>query len=151
MVQEQFKVAEVQVSYKPDYKINDRPKITSSKETFALLKQHWHLGRISFLEEFKVVLLNNGNRVLGIVDISMGGLSGTVADPKIIFAIALKGNASGMILCHNHPSGSVRPSEADITLTKRLKEGGKLLDILVWDHLIISEDLYYSFADEGIM
>ncbi|MCX2573645.1 JAB domain-containing protein [Pedobacter sandarakinus] len=151
MVQEQFKVAEVQVSYKPDYNINERPRISSSEETYNLIKQQWDMGRINFLEEFKVVLLNRSNRVLGVVDISMGGVSGTYVDPKIVFAIALKGNASSLILSHNHPSGSLRPSESDIKLTKKLVECGKLLDIVVLDHMIISEQSYYSFADEGMM
>lgn len=151
MVQEQFKVAEVQVSYKPDYNINERPRISSSEQMYNLIKQQWDLGKINFLEEFKVVLLNRSNRVLGVVDVSMGGVSGTYVDPKIVFAIALKGNASSLILTHNHPSGSLRPSEADIKLTKRLAECGKLLDIIVFDHIIISEDSYYSFADDGIM
>jgi len=151
MVQEQFKVAEVQVSYKPDYNISERPKITSSQQTYCLLIQQWDMGRIAFLEEFKVILLNRSNHVLGIVDISMGGVSGTYVDPKVVFAVALKGNASGIILTHNHPSGSVKPSEADIKLTKRLVECGKLLDINVWDHIILSEGSYYSFADDGMM
>jgi len=148
MVQEQFKVAEVQVSYKPDYNITERPKITSSQQTYCLLKQQWHMGRIAFLEEFKMILLNRSNHVLGIVDISMGGVNGTYVDPKVVFAIALKDNASGIILTHNHPSGSIRPSEADIKLTKRLLECGKLLDINVWDHIILSKNSYYSFADD---
>ncbi|WP_322973931.1 JAB domain-containing protein [Pedobacter sandarakinus] len=141
----------MQVSYKPDYNINERPRISSSEETYNLIKQQWDMGRINFLEEFKVVLLNRSNRVLGVVDISMGGVSGTYVDPKIVFAIALKGNASSLILSHNHPSGSLRPSESDIKLTKKLVECGKLLDIVVLDHMIISEQSYYSFADEGMM
>ncbi|MGM9479443.1 JAB domain-containing protein [Pedobacter sp. GSP4] len=151
MVQETqvYKVAEVQVSYKPDYNINDRPRITSSNQTFQLLKSQWDMGKIAFLEEFKVLLLNRSNRVLGIVDISMGGVSGTYVDPKVVFTTALKANCSSLILVHNHPSGGTKPSESDIKLTKRLVECGKLLDITVWDHIILSEDSYYSFADEG--
>ncbi len=151
MVQEQFKVAEVQVSYKPDYNIYERPQISSSEQMYNLIKQQWDLGRINFLEEFKVVLLNRSNRVLGVVNVSMGGVSGTYVDPKVVFAIALKGNASSLILTHNHPSGSLRPSEADIKLTKRLVECGKLLEITIFDHIIISENSYYSFADDGMM
>jgi len=151
MVQEQFKVAEVQVSYRPDYDINERPRISSSQQMYYLIKQQWDLGKINFLEEFKVVLLNRSNRVLGVVDISMGGVSGTYVDPKVVFATALKGNASSLVLTHNHPSGSLRPSEADIKLTKRLIECGKLLDIIVFDHIIIGEDSYYSFADDGMI
>lgn len=151
MVQEQFKVAEIKVSYRPDYNINDRPKITSSRQTYCLLKEHWDMGKINFLEEFKVILLNRCNRVLGIVDISMGGVSGTYVDPKLVFATALKAKTSSLILAHNHPRGGTRPSEADIKLTKRLTECGKLLDIIVFDHIIISEDGYYSFADDGMI
>ncbi|NMN37738.1 RadC family protein [Pedobacter sp. SG918] len=150
MVQE-FKVAEVQVSYKPDYNISERPQITASEQTYCLLKQQWDMGRIAFLEEFKVILLNRSNHVLGIVDISMGGVSCTYVDPKVVFAVALKGNASGLLLAHNHPSGLVRPSEADIKLTKKLIECGKLLEITVWDHIVLSEDSYYSFADDGMI
>jgi DNA repair protein RadC len=153
MVQETqvYKVAEVQVSYKPDYNITERPKITSSNQTFQLLKSQWNMGKIAFLEEFKVLLLNRSNRVLGIVDISMGGVSGTYVDPKVVFATALKANCSSIILVHNHPSQDLKPSDADIKLTKRLVECGKLLDIIVWDHIIISENNYYSFADDGMI
>lgn len=152
MVQETriYKVAEVQVSYKPDYKASERPKITSSKEAYDLLIQ-WDLGKIEFLEQSKMILLNRQNRVLGLVDISTGGVSGTILDPKIIFSIALKANTSAIILSHNHPSGHIQPSQSDIRLTHQLKDGGKLLEILVWDHLIITNENYYSFADDGMM
>jgi DNA repair protein RadC len=89
--------------------------------------------------------------VLGVVDISQGGLSGTVADPKVIFAAALKSCASGIVLAHNHPSGKLDPSREDIALTNKIKAGAELLDLKVLDHLIISKDSYYSFADEGMM
>ncbi|WP_010602115.1 JAB domain-containing protein [Pedobacter agri] len=98
-----------------------------------------------------MILLNRQNRVLGLIDISTGGVSGTILDPKIIFSIALKANTSAIILCHNHPSGNIQPSQSDIRLTNQLKEGGKLLEILVWDHLIITNENYYSFADDGMM
>lgn len=89
--------------------------------------------------------------MLGIVDISVGGISGTLADPKVIFAIALKSGASGIILCHNHPSEELEPGKEDMNLTQKIKQGGKLLDIEVLDHLIISKDRFYSFSDEGLM
>lgn len=153
MVQEQnaFKVAEVEVSYKSNYNITERPKINSSQDAYSILMQHWQLGRIELLEEFKVILLNTSNRVLGIVDISVGGVQGTLADPKIIFSVALKTNSSKLILAHNHPSGNLNPSDADKRLTEKLKEGGKLLDIEVCDHLIITKHNYYSFADDCLM
>ena len=153
MVQEQtaFKVAEVEVSYKSNYNITERPKINSSQDAYQILMQHWQLGKIELLEEFKVILLNTSNRVLGIVDISVGGVSGTLVDPRIIFAVALKTNSSKLILSHNHPSGNLTPSEADKRLTQKLKEGGKLLDIEVCDHIIVTNHNYFSFADECLM
>lgn len=146
-----LKVSEVQLTYKPNFKPANRPQIKSSQDCYDILIGHWNFGLISFLEEFKIILLNRNNRVLGLVDVSMGGVSGTIVDPKVVFAIALKANSSGLILCHNHPSGNLKPSDADIKLTAKLKEGAKLLEIEIHDHLIISENGYYSMADDGII
>jgi DNA repair protein RadC len=96
------------------------------------------------------MLLNRANKVLGVLEISSGGISGTVADPKLIFAAALKAGASGLILSHNHPSSNLKPSQADISLTKKVKEGGTLLEIFVLDHIIVTSEGYYSFADENV-
>lgn len=146
-----FKVAEIEISYKPNYKASDRPKITTSAEAYAILIANWSLDRVGLLEEFKIILLNRRNRVLGVVNISQGGVSGTLADPKVIFAVALKSAASAVIISHNHPSGELKPGSNDINLTRKLQEGGKLLDIEVMDHLIVSKDSFYSFADEGLL
>lgn len=108
-------------------------------------------NKIELVEEFKILLLNWRNRVLGLVHISSGGFSGTIADPKVIFAAALKACASGIILCHCNPSGELDPSREDIALTNKLKDGGALLDVKILDHLIISKDSFYSFADEGLI
>ena len=97
------------------------------------------------------MLRNRSNKVTGIFTVSQGGIAGTVADPKLIFACALKAAASGIILAHNHPSGALQPSQADIQLTKKLADGGKLLDIQVMDHLIMTSEEYFSFADEGLL
>ena len=97
------------------------------------------------------MLLNRYNKVIGIFTASSGGIAGTVADPKLIFACALTGAASGIILAHNHPSGSLQASQADIDLTKKLRDGGKLLDIQILDHIIMTSESYYSFADEGLL
>lgn len=102
-------------------------------------------------EEFWVLLLSRANKVLEKVLISKGGVSGTVADPKIIFKAALEHQAANVILAHNHPSGNLKPSTQDISLTKKMKEGGKLLDIGVLDHVIFADRGYFSFADEGLM
>ena len=121
-------------------------KITGSQDA-ALLFQHL-LGELTH-EEFWIALLNRANFLIGKQQISKGGMSGTVADPKIIFHIALQHRASGVILCHNHPSGNLNPSDADIRLTKNLVAAGRVLEINVLDHLIVSKKGYYSFADEG--
>jgi DNA repair protein RadC len=146
-----FKVAEVNLVYSPNYKITDRPKISSATDAYEILMKQWDLGKIGLLEEFKIVLLNRNNKVLGLVNISQGGMSGTVADPKLIFVAALKAAASYIILAHNHPSGEMKPSKEDLHLTKKLVEGGKLLDIPIVDHLIISKESFYSFCDEGMI
>jgi len=151
MVHKTFKVAEVEISYKPDYKVSERPQISSSNDAFKILIEQWNIGKIELLEEFKILLLNRRNRVLGVVNISQGGLSSAIADPKVIFATALKSCASGIILAHNHPSGEIDPSREDIALTNKLKAGAELLDLKILDHLIITRGNYYSFADEGIL
>lgn len=144
-------VSEIQLSYNPVVKASSRPIITHSKDAYELLLALWDMGKIEFLEQFKVILLNRANRVLGVVDISTGGVAGTVADPKIIFSAALKGNASSIILAHNHPSGNLKPSQADINLTHKLQSGGSLLEVNVLEHIILSSDGYLSFADEGLI
>lgn len=123
-------------------------KIGSSKDIFNLLSPYF-----SDLvhEEFWIVLLNRANKVTNKILISKGGQAGTVADPKIIFKSALENNAAYLVLAHNHPSGNLRPSQADIDLTKKLKSAGMLLDILVIDHLIFADRAYFSFADEAIL
>jgi len=146
-----FKVAEIEISYRPAFKLAELPQVTSSLKAYQVLMDRWDDGRLELLEEFKVILLNRRARVLGIVNISQGGLSGTVADPKVIFAVALKACASGMILAHNHPSGELSPSDADLALTNKLRSGGDILGIDVHDHLIVSRYGYYSFGDEGLM
>jgi DNA repair protein RadC len=125
-----------------------RPKITSSQEAFSCVE-----GSMTDLhhEEFRVLLLNRNNQLLKIELISVGGVAGTIVDPKIIFSKALDHHASSIILIHNHPSGNLKPSEADLRITKKLMSAGMNLDIKVLDHLIVSENGYYSLADEGDM
>ena len=146
---EGMQVSEVELVYKTKIKATERLQVSTSKEVYELLKRHWDENKIEFVEQFKILLLNRANKVLGIYEISTGGLVGTVADPKLIFIAALRVAASHIILAHNHPSGNLNPSIQDKQLTQKIKEGGKLLEIMVMDHLIISKDGYYSFADEG--
>jgi DNA repair protein RadC len=126
----------------------EKPKINSSKDAFDLLK-----GDMMDLpkEEFWVLLLNRANRVIKKKRVSEGGVSGTVADPKIIYKMALEELASGIIVAHNHPSGNLQASQSDLDLTKKLKEAGKFLEIQLLDHIIIANLKYLSFADEGLM
>ena len=128
--------------------VKERDKITSSRDAFEILQP-----RLRDLkhEEFWIVLLNRANKVTAIERISEGGLTGTVADPRRIFNNALKAEATSIILSHNHPSGNIQPSSMDIELTKKLKKAGEVLDISVYDHIIIGENNYYSFADEGML
>jgi DNA repair protein RadC len=145
-------VAEIELIYKSRVKASDRPKVITSHDAYKLLKQNWNENKIEFVEQFKVLYLNRANRALAIYEISTGGMTGTIADPRIVFAAALKLSACNIILCHNHPSGNLKPSRADEELTQKMKQAGSVLDLPVIDHLIISsEDGYYSFADEGLL
>jgi DNA repair protein RadC len=129
-----------------DTSLVERPLIAGSQSAYTLLRP---LVEDLPHEEFWLLFLDRGNRLLSQSCISRGGMHGTVADPKLIFREALDRRASSVILCHNHPSGQLRPSEEDIRLTRKLVEGGRFLDIVVQDHLIIATTGYYSFADNG--
>lgn len=144
------KISEIQISYRPA--IGRKPIIVSAYDAFTELKSFYDDSTIGLKESFYVMYLNQSNRVLGIYPLSTGGVTGTIADPRLIFSVALKINAAGVILSHNHPSGNLSPSVADKELTNKIKEAGKLLDIKVYDHIIVSpENSYYSFADEGLL
>lgn len=143
-------LAEIEIFYRNKVRLSDMEKVAGSRDVYDVLQRIWS-DRIEHVEEFMVLCLNRANRVLGWAKISQGGLSGTVADPKLIFQVALKSNACSLILAHNHPSGNLQPSEADIHLTRKLKDAGLMLDLPVLDHLIISSEGYYSFADEGLL
>jgi DNA repair protein RadC len=145
------KVSEVQLSYKTTVKASERPQVNTSQDVHRVLQSNWNYETIEFIEEFKILLLNRANRVIGIVPISVGGTAGTIADPKVIFVSALKMNAASVILAHNHPSGNLKPSHADMELTKKLKSAGQFLDLPVIDHIILTKDSYLSFADEGLI
>ena len=140
-------VAEIKVAYSTSN--TPRVKISSVNVAFKVLLTSWDLDTIELQEEFKILLLNRANEVLGIYPLSKGGITGTLVDQRLIFAVALKCNATGIIMCHNHPSGKLLPSEADITLTKSIDKCGDLLGINLIDHLIISKDGYFSFSNEG--
>jgi DNA repair protein RadC len=146
-----FQVAEINITYRPKFRASERPKASCSKDLYNILYNNWDLDILELQEQFKIILLNRANRILGIYEVSTGGVAGTVADPKLIFSAALKGCASSIILSHNHPSGNLKPSQADLNLTRKIKSGGELLDIAVLDHIILTADGYMSFADEGLL
>jgi DNA repair protein RadC len=144
-------VAEVQLSYKSNVPVKQRPQIQNSGEAVQVFRKFWDEDTIELQESFMIMLMNRANRVIGIYKVSQGGLTGTVVDIRIVFVAALKAAAGSMILAHNHPSGNLKPSEADKTLTNKLRDAGKLLEIQVLDHIILSTEGFFSFADEGIM
>jgi len=122
-------------------------KITSSKIVFEIMQPI--IGELPH-EEFWVLFLNNSNKVISKAQLSKGGITGTIVDTRLVFKLALESGATGLILCHNHPSGNLVASPADKEITNRLKLAGQSLDVKVLDHLIIGETNYYSFVDEGI-
>jgi DNA repair protein RadC len=145
-------VAEITIQYSSKVKPSDRPKITGSREAAEILRSFFG-ETLEHHESFYAMYLNRANKVLGVTKIGQGGTAGCVADPKIIFQGAIKANACGIILCHNHPSGNMTASQQDIDLTKKLVAGGKIIDVQVLDHVILSpeEDKHFSFADEGLI
>lgn len=146
-------VSEIDIVYKrkAKCKVSERPKVESSSDCYEILIHYWDDNKIELLEEFKVLFLNRSNRVLQIISISQGGITGTVADPRLILASALKVASCSIVLSHNHPSGNLKPSRADEELTQKIKCAAAYHDIKILDHLIISTEGYYSFADEGLL
>ena len=146
-------VSEIDIVYKKKVtcKASERPLIGSSNDAYKVCMHYWNPDKIELLEEFKVLFLSRANRVLQIFPVSQGGITGTVADPRLILAGAIRVATRAMILVHNHPSGSLKPSRADGELTLKIKEAAKFFDMKVLDHLVISSEGYYSFADEGLL
>jgi DNA repair protein RadC len=146
-----FGVTEVMLTYRSKIRPSDRKRISCSRDAYDSFKENWNDDTLEYFEEFKILLMNRSNAVLGLMSVSKGGISGTVTDVRIIMQGALKSNASGIIVCHNHPSGNLNPSESDTKITQKIKEAGNIMDIQLLDHLIITADEYYSFADSGML
>jgi DNA repair protein RadC len=142
--------SEILINYKPFKQLSTLPKVITSKDAEKCFREVWS-NKMEYVEEIYALLLNRANRALGFSRISIGGTTGTVVDTKVIFQTALKANSHSLILCHNHPSGNLKPSDADIKITKAIKEAGRIMEIPLLDHLIITDEGYYSFADEGIL
>ncbi len=141
-------VDEVSIIYHNSVRPSERQRVSNSQSAHEILRNIWN-DQFELYESFYVLFLNRANRVLGYRCISQGGVSGTLVDPKAIFQAALLSNASAIILSHNHPSGNLTPSEADTRITNKIKSAGEFLEIQVIDHLILGEDRFYSFADDG--
>ena len=145
-----MKISEIKITYLQKVNIADAPTINGSSDAYQVLYKNWDLEEIELRESFKILLLNRANKVKGIYTISEGGVAGTVVDAKLIFSVALKTMTNGIILCHNHPSGNLKPSQADRDITSKIRKAAESLDINILDHLILSPfGSYYSFADEG--
>ncbi|PZP51497.1 MAG: DNA repair protein [Pseudopedobacter saltans] len=145
-------VQEVSISYKNTIPSSQRPLVCGSLQVADLLRHLWNSDEMEVRESFKLLLLNNANRVLGIYHASEGGTTGTIVDVRLLLTVALKANACKFIVAvHNHPSANLKPSSADIRLTTKLKDAAALLDITLLDHIILSTESYYSFADEGLL
>ena len=142
-------LCEIEIRYKPKCKASELQKVVTSADAYCCLKDVF--SSLDYREYFCILCLNRNNKVLEYCQISAGGLTGTMADVRMIMQTALKSNSCSIILSHCHPSGNLEPSEADKDLTKKIQEAGKVLDIAVLDHLIITSESYYSFADEGKM
>lgn len=143
-----FEVAEVELTYKPSNLDKERPQVTDPETAQVVFRHNWRKGTISLLESFYVMFLDNAKMVMGIAEISRGGSNATIVEPKMVFACAIKSAAHSIVVAHNHPSGNLNPSQADIQLTKRLNEGGKLLGIPIDDHIILTPTSYCSMKSE---
>lgn len=146
------KVNEIKVSYKGRIPASFWKQISSSKDAAELLFETWDKGTIGFQESFKIVLLNKSNKVKGVYQISQGGITGTLVDIRILFAVILKTLSVGIILTHNHPSGKLQASQCDKQITEKIKKASQLFDVKLLDHIILTPSgSYLSFADEGIL
>jgi len=144
------KVAEIELRYVTKVRPADRIQIKSSRDAFEIFYEGWNKDSIEHIEEFKLLLMNRANRVLGVVSLSKGSTCGSIVDVKVILQYAIKANASSIIVAHNHPSGNREPSEADRKITDRIKKACEILEVSLLDHLIILQgERYYSFSDEG--
>ncbi|HEY9560586.1 MAG TPA: JAB domain-containing protein [Anseongella sp.] len=146
-----FEIAEIDLVYNAPKDLAQRPRVAKASEASVIFKTTWDKGKIGFVEQFKILLLNRMYKVLGICTIATGGMTATIVDIRLVMAAALKSGAVQMIVAHNHPSGNLNPSEADKRVTRQLVDAGKLLNIRVLDHVILSVEGFYSFADEGLM
>ena len=140
-------VSEISVSYSRTYK--RKIKITDAISAEKTLRKMWDVKLLNIQEQFCVLFLNNANEVVGFRCLSTGTLTATIIDLKILFALACKSLSTGIIIAHNHPSGKLKPSKADLDLTNKIKQAGELLDVNLLDHIILTQNSYTSLANEN--
>lgn len=146
----EMQVCELQMTYSNPIPKEKRVKVHRSQDAYEYLKNCWS-PNINLLEEFVVLFLNRSSEIVGHYLVGKGGMNACIVDPRIVFSAALTAMANGIILSHNHPSGQIKPSDNDIRLTRKLKEGAMILDISLLDHIILGDNTYFSFADEGLL
>jgi DNA repair protein RadC len=148
---EAWTVCDVKINYTPKIKPSERPKITRPEDIYRLLMENgvFDPASIEHREFFKILLLNSANRLLGITHLSEGSINKAVIDVRFVMQAAILANATGIVLCHNHPSGNLQPSMQDDRITEKIKVACGIFDISLADHLVISSESYYSYADEG--
>jgi DNA repair protein RadC len=142
-------ISEIEITYKPNH--YSKESLLGVKNAADILRMFWNPDTIEYYEEFKVIYMDKAYHILGIQTIGKGGLAGVYVDVRMIFQSALKVNAHSIIVSHNHPSGNREPSDLDISLTQQIKAGGKLLSIILVDHIIMTKDSYLSFVDNGYL
>lgn len=146
-----YRITEVELTYKNKVPANDRIRIRHEADAYKVLMNVWDLNKIELVEQFKILLLGQKTELLGVADICTGGLDYCIPDSRIIFSTALKAKAKMIILAHNHPSGDLTPSRADITVTEDLAKAARLLKMQVVDHFIVSSQSYLSMANQGLV
>ena len=145
-------VSEIELMYKSKVKSFLRPKVIHSRDAYLIFLKYWDKNKIELTEQFAAMFMNRANKVLAIFQLSSGGITGTIADSRLIFVAALKVGACSMVLCHNHPSGNLLPSKSDEEFTMKIKQAGKLLEINLLDHIILTpSEGYFSMADNGMI
>lgn len=137
------------LKYSEEVKQSEMHHVKSSLEASEILRKCYNQDTFFMQEQFIILMLNQSNKVIGFYPLSKGGLTSTVVDVRLIFSTAITSFATSIIISHNHPSGNRQPSKSDLELTKKIKEAGDLLDIRLFDHIILTNESYFSFADEG--
>lgn len=151
MKKQESKITEIELVYHDRKPASERPKITSSEDAYKMLIDTWDMNKLELQEQFRVLLVDRANKCIGVSTLATGGIADCMVDLKLVFALALKAKASGIILAHNHPSDNPAFSEDDCRLTKQLQQVGALLKIEVLDHILVTKSAHTSMSDKGLM